>query len=245
MLIHGTLLAENIYTQLQKDISLLEIKPTLGAILVGENSPSMRYIRQKRRFAEQIGMNFVLRCFPEDISQEALLQEVEKLNHDTNISGYIVQLPLPQHINSLSIIEHIDPKKDVDGFHPLNQGKMMLGDETATVPCTPAGVIHILESKNISLQGKKVCIIGRSNIVGKPLSVLCINAGATVVSCNSSTPDISLYTQEADIVICAAGKAGLLTADMISKNCIVIDVGFSVIGGKIYGDACTQKIHAQ
>lgn len=133
----------------------------------------------------------------------------------------------------MKVIEAIAPSKDVDGFHPINQGKVMIDDKTGFVPCTPAGIMKIFEYYNISLSGKNICILGRSNIVGKPLAMLCINAGATLVSCNSRTPDISKYTKEADIVICATGQAHILTADMIQKSTTIIDVGFSVIDGEI------------
>lgn len=245
MYICGKKIASEIYNELQQKISLLEKKPTLGAILVGNNSESLRYIGQKRKFAEKTGIHFELLHLPENVSQEDLLSHIWAWNSSENISGYIVQLPLPKHIDSTRIIASILPKKDVDGFHPENQGKVMIGDESGFVPCTPAGVLHILASEGISLSGKKICIIGRSNIVWKPLALLCINAWATVTSCNSQTPYLKEFTEHADIVICATGHAGLLRADMISKDCIVIDVGFSVIDGKIHGDAATEEIHEQ
>ncbi len=245
MYICGKKIASEIYDDLEQKIALLTKKPTLGAILVGNNSESLRYIGQKRKFAEKIGMHFKLLHLPDDVSQELLLSYIEEWNHSPDISGYIVQLPLPAHIDTTRIIAEISPAKDVDGFHPENQGKVMIGDESGFVPCTPAGVMHILASEHISLSGKKICIIGRSNIVGKPLAMLCINAGATVTSCNSQTPNLRDFTQNADIVICATGHAGLLQADMISKDTLVIDVGFSVVDGKIHGDAATQAIHEQ
>lgn len=148
-------------------------------------------------------MGFKIMRFPKDISEDELVNEIQKLNANSTISGYIVQLPLPAHIDALRIIRSIDPKKDVDGFHPENQGKVMIADTTGFLPCTPAGVMKIFEYYDIQLSGKKVVILGQSNIVGKPMALMCINAGATVTSCNHKTPDISLYTQEADIIISA------------------------------------------
>ena len=241
MILDGKKLASKIYTDLTEKIKSLEQKPTLGAVLVWDNAASLRYIRQKQKFSEKIGMNFKLFQFEESISEEELLQEIKALNNDSDISGYIVQLPLPDHINPLQIIQNIEPRKDVDGFHPENQGKVMIGDNSGFTPCTPAWVMQIFKEYNISLESKKIVVLGRSNIVGKPLTMLCINAGATVISCNSKTPDISLYTRSADIVICATGQSHILKAQMVSDTCVIIDVGFSVIDDTVYGDADTQK----
>lgn len=245
MILDGKKLAADIYNDLSEKIKKSPSIPTLGAVLVGNNSASLRYIRQKQKFSEKIGMNFELFRFPEDISEEQLREEIHKLNENDSISWYIVQLPLPSHIDSLRIIRNIHPLKDVDGFHPENQWKVMIGDETGFVPCTPAGVMELLKEYNIALSRKKVVILGRSNIVGKPLALLCINAGATVISCNSHTPDIHTYTKDADIVICATGQAHLLQVDMVSAEAIIIDVGFSVIDEKIYGDADTTWFLSQ
>lgn len=190
-------------------------------------------------------MWFSLFQFPESISQQQLEAEILKLNSDSSISGYIVQLPLPNHISSSEIIKKIHPAKDVDGFHPINQGKLMIWDTTGFVPCTPAWVMEILKKYNIQLKGKKVVVIGRSNIVGKPVALLCINAGATVISCNSHTPDISHYTRDADIIISATGQAWIIKASMISPLCVVMDVWFSIVDGKITWDASYAEILKQ
>jgi len=231
-------IASEIYSDLSSQINKFSNKPVLWAVLVWENnSPSMRYIRQKKRECKKIGMWFELYQFRQDISEEELIAEIKKLNNNPEISGYIVQLPLPQHIDALRIIRNIDPKKDVDGFHPENQGKIMIWDRSGFTPCTPAGVMKIFEYYDIDLSGKKLSIIGRSNIVWKPLSQLCINSGASVSILNSRTPSISEYTLSSDIVVCAAGQAHILTSDMISDWTIVIDVWFSVINDIVYGDA--------
>ncbi len=245
MILDGKKLASKIYDTLKKEISHLEKKPTLGAILVGDNSASLRYIAQKQKFSEKTGMNFKLFQFKDTISEEELLEEVKSLNNNSDISGYIVQLPLPKHINPLRIIRNIAPQKDIDGFHPENQGKVMIDDSSGFAPCTPAWIMELFKEYNIQLQGKKVVVLGKSNIVGKPITLLCINAGSTVISCNSKTPDLSIYTKDADIVICATGQTHLLKAHMVSQECVIIDVGFSVIDNVIYGDADTQGLIQQ
>ncbi len=154
----------------------------------------------------------------------------------------MIQTPLPEHINTQKILSTINPQKDVDGFHPENQWKIMIWDPSGLVPCTPAGIMHIFEHEHINLVWKKITIIGRSNIVGKPLVNLCINAWATVTACNSKTIDVSEHTRSADIVVVATGQPGLLTVDMVSDRAIIIDVGFSVIDNKIHGDTCYEEL---
>ncbi len=246
MKLDGKLLAAKIYDSLKTEISKEEQKPCLWAILIGDsNSPSLRYIKQKRKFAESIWMNFQLFQYPETISETQLIWEIQKVNTDKSISWYIVQLPLPPHIQTHNIIRAIDPEKDIDWFHPENQGKVMIWDNSGFIPCTPKWILKLLEEYNITLAWKKIVIIGRSNIVWKPMTLLCINAGATVISCNSQTPDIREYTKNADIVILATGQAAILWADMIGQHTVVIDVWFSLIGGQIVWDARYQEILEQ
>jgi len=243
VILDGKKIASETYEKLRAQIEWLQEKPVLWAVLVWENnSPSMRYIRQKRRECRKIGMWFELYQFPEDISEEALQSEIISLNNNTKISGYIVQLPLPNHIDALKIIRNIDPLKDVDGFHPENQGKIVLWDGTGFTPCTPAGIMKIFEYYNINLLGKNIKILGQSNIVGKPMAQLCINAWATVTSCNSKTKNLAEHTKHADIIISATGRAHLLTADMVSPGATIIDVWFSVIDDIVYWDADYKNI---
>jgi len=243
MIIDGKKIAQKIYDELKQKISKLDQKPTLWAILVWENSPSLRYVNQKHKWAEYIGMNFELKTFPENVTEKELLEFIEKWNNDDNISWYIVQLPLPKHINDENVINAIKPEKDVDGFHPENQWKILIWDETAFAPCTPAWVMWIFEDLNINLAWKEVVVIGRSNIVWKPVAVMLINAWATVISCNSKTLDITKYTKTADIVICAAWKPHLLKLENINDKTVVIDVGFTVVDWKIYWDADFEAIN--
>ncbi|ATU05784.1 hypothetical protein BKN14_05120 [Candidatus Gracilibacteria bacterium HOT-871] len=243
MLINGREIAENIYNELKKEISELSQKPKMAVILVGENSPSMRYIEQKKKWADFVGIDFELINYPTNVSEKEVLGKIKSLNNDEKIHGFMVQLPLPKHINEKKVLNAINPKKDIDGFHPKNQGKVLIGDKTGFVPCTPAGVMEILNYLKINLESKVVTVIGRSNIVGKPTTSLLINAGATVISCNSKTKHLRRYTTISDIVIVAAGKPELLKVDMIKFGGIVIDVGFTVIDGKVYGDADTELIN--
>ena len=243
MIIDWKIIAQNIYDKIKAKVSTLDEKPTLWAILVWDNPSSLRYIKQKRKWAEYTGMNFELVKFEEYDSEKEILWQIKKFNNDKKISGYIVQLPLPDHINTDKVINSIKPKKDVDWFHPENQWKLLIWDKTWLIPCTPAGIMYIFKHEFIDLVWKVVCVIGRSNIVWKPITSLLINAGATVISCNSKTKDISSFTKQADIVIVAAWSPWLLKENMLKKWSIVIDVWFTVIDNIIHGDAITKEIN--
>ncbi|MBW7954593.1 bifunctional 5,10-methylenetetrahydrofolate dehydrogenase/5,10-methenyltetrahydrofolate cyclohydrolase [Candidatus Gracilibacteria bacterium] len=242
MILDGKEVAKKIYEELKKDILKLEKKPKLGVILVGNNPSSIRYINQKQKYAKEVGIDFELFSFDENVLEKDLLEKINILNNDESISGYIVQLPLPRHIDEKTIINSISPKKDVDGFHTINQGKIVIGDESGLTPCTPSGILEIFKYYNIDLIGKNIVVVGRSNIVGKPIANMLINKQSTVTICNSKTKNIEFFTKNADIVILALGKPNFLTLDKIGDNTIVIDVGFTVIDGKIYGDACFGEI---
>jgi len=227
---------------LKREVSVLEKKPTLWAILVGQNPSSLRYIKQKQKWAEYTWINFHLVELDENVTEKELLKEIKSFNKNDFISWYIVQLPLPKHIDEKIITWSINPLKDVDWFHPINQGKILIWDNSGLIPCTPAGIMEIFKSEDINLVGKEICVIGRSNIVWKPITSLLINSWATVISCNSKTKDISKYTLWADIVIVAAWQPWLLKENMLKKWSIVIDVWFTVINNKIYWDAETKEI---
>lgn len=245
MILDGKKVAQHIYDSLSQEIAKCSPKPQLDVILVGNNSASLRYIGQKQKWAEYVWMNFVLHHFDESISENDILSTVETLNNDEKVSGFIIQLPLPKHFDEKKIIRSISPEKDVDGFHPVNQGKIVIWDESWLKPCTPAGMMELCKFYNIDLVGKNVVIIGRSNIVGKPIANLLINAQSTVTICNSKTKNIENFTKNADIIITALWVPHFLTADKIGKNSIVIDVGFSIQDGKIYGDADFENIEKQ
>ena len=244
MIIDWKKIAKKMYDELKDNISKIDWnKPTLWAILVWENSPSLRYIKQKQKWAKYVWMDFELKNFNDDISEKELLEFIQKWNNDENISWYIIQLPLPEHINPETVLNAINPEKDVDWFHPENQWKVLVWDKTGFAPCTPYWVMWIFEELNIDLAWKEIVVIWRSNIVWKPVAVMLINAWATVISCNSKTPNISKFTKTADIVICAVGKPWLLKLENISDKTIVIDVWFTVIEWKIYWDAEFEEIN--
>ena len=243
MIIDWKKIASEMYEDLKKEISKLNIKPTLWAVLVWDNPSSLRYINQKKKWADYVWIKFELTKLSENINEDALLSVIDKLNKDDNISGYIVQLPLPDYINSTKVINAINPCKDLDWFHPENQWKVLIWDTTWLVPCTPAGIMKIIKSLEIELEWKVVCVVGRSNIVWKPVSALLINKWATVIACNSKTKNLREYTSKADIVITATWKPKLLSLDMINSNTIVIDVWFTVVWDKVYGDADFENIN--
>lgn len=242
MLIDWTNIALNIYDKIKAKVSTMDEKPTLWAILVWSSPASLRYIRQKKKWADYTWINFKLLELDEDITEKKLIKQIEKFNEDNNISWYIIQLPLPKHIDEKNIINAIKPEKDVDWFHPINQWKILIWDKSWLAPCTPAWIIKILKSIDVEFHWQIACVIGRSNIVWKPVAALLINEWATVICCNSSTPNISNFTKEADIVIIAVWKPELLKENMLKKWSIVIDVWFTVIDEKIFWDADTNQI---
>ncbi len=237
MIIDGKKIAQNLYDNLKNDIKKQNIRPTLAAVLVWENSASLRYIKQKQKWADFVGIDFKLIQLKSNVTQIELEKTIDELNNNSWIDGYIVQLPLPKHINETAIIWKIDARKDVDGFHPENIWKVLIGDSSGFVPCTPAGVMYMFEVMWTELSGTKVTIVWRSNIVGKPLAALLINAWATVTVCNSKTTDLKKHTSSAEIVIMATGQPYLLKLDMVTIGTTIIDVWFTVIDGKIYWDA--------
>jgi len=243
MLLDWKSFAEKIYIDLEKEISLLDKKPSLWVIFVWESETSIRYVAQKQKFAQRIWINFVLKKFKENVSEEELLKQINDFNLDKNISWFIVQLPLPKHINEKNIINSISPEKDVDWFHPINQWKLMIWDYSWFVPCTPAWIIDLLNEIWWEISWKQIVVIGRSNIVWKPITNLLINAWATLISCNSKTKDIKKFTCEADIIISATWSPWLIKLDMIKKDSIIIDVWFSLVDWKIMWDADTENIN--
>lgn len=242
MILDWKIVANKIYEDLKDEISIITKKPKLRVILVWENPESIRYVHQKQKWANYVWFDFELIKFENNISQDILENEIIKLNNDDNISWFIVQLPLPKNIDEKRIINLINPDKDIDWFHPINQGKILIWDNSWLVPCTPRGVIELLNYYNIDIVWQNITIIWRSNIVGKPLANLLINIWATVTVCNSKTKNISFYTKNSDIVILAMWVAKFLKKEMISKDCIVIDVWFSIINNKIYWDADAEEI---
>jgi methylenetetrahydrofolate dehydrogenase (NADP+) / methenyltetrahydrofolate cyclohydrolase len=219
-----------------------DITPGLAVILVGEDQASRTYVNSKQKTARELGMHNVLIEYPATITEQELLSKIDELNNDNEIHGILVQLPLPQHISEKNLIESISPEKDVDGFHPINIGRMMTGQD-AFLPCTPFGVMVMLEEMGIDPAGKDVVVVGRSNIVGKPAGQLFLNKNATVTYCHSRTNDLKEHTKKADIVVSAVGKAGLITSDHIKPGAVVIDVGMNRDeNGKLCGDVAFADV---
>lgn len=212
------------------------VKPGLAVILVGQDPASQVYVKNKVAACEKAGLHSVLEQYPADMTQEALLSRIQTLNADRTIHGILVQLPLPKHIDAHRVIETIAAEKDVDGFHVSNAGLLMTGTPLFR-PCTPYGVMKMLESEQAALRGAVAVVVGASNIVGKPMAMLLQSAGATVTICNSKTRDLAWHTRHADIVVVATGKPGMVTGDMIKPGAIVIDVGINRgADGKLCGD---------
>ena len=217
-------------------------KAGLAVVIVGNNPASQVYVRNKMKACENVGFYSENIELDENISEEELLQEIDKLNKNDRINGILVQLPLPSHINELKIIDSISPEKDVDGFHVANIGKMVIGDETGFISCTPYGIMQLLEEYKIEIAGKDAVIIGRSNIVGKPMALMLIQKGATVQVCNSRTKDLRKKLNDADIIIVAAGVPKLLKKEDVKEGAVVIDVGINRVDGKICGDVDYEEV---
>ncbi|AGL67173.3 5,10-methylene-tetrahydrofolate cyclohydrolase [Helicobacter pylori UM299] len=240
VLLDGQVLAYDIEKDLKNKIQIITTqthkRPKLAVILVGKDPASITYVNMKIKACERVGMDFDLKTLQENITEAKLLSLIKDYNTDQNISGVLVQLPLPRHIDTKMVLEAIDPSKDVDGFHPLNIGKLCTQKESF-LPATPMGVMRLLEHYHIGIKGKDVAIIGASNIIGKPLSMLMLNAGASVSVCHILTKDISFYTQNADIVCVGVGKPDLIKASMLKKGAVVVDIGINHLNdGRIVGD---------
>ncbi|AYA76973.1 bifunctional methylenetetrahydrofolate dehydrogenase/methenyltetrahydrofolate cyclohydrolase FolD [Bacillus sp. Y1] len=218
------------------------VVPGLAVILVGNDDASRTYVANKQKACKELGIYSELITFDSTVTQDILLSKIYELNESKEIHGILVQLPLPDHLDEDEIINAISPMKDVDGFHPINVGKMVIGQD-ALMPCTPSGVIVMLEDKGISLSGKHVVIVGRSNIVGKPLGQMLLNRDATVTYCHSKTRDLASYTNQADILVAAVGRANFITADYVKQGAVVIDVGINRNEeGKLCGDVAYHQV---
>ena len=254
-IIDGKQVAADMRAELKAEVAKLKeqgIVPGLGVILVGEDPASKSYVTAKERTCEEIGIYSDDNRLPAETSQEELMALVKKMNNNPKINGILVQLPLPKHLNEAEVLLAIDPAKDVDGFHPMNVGKMVVG-EKGFLPCTPHGVIQLLIRSGVTIEGANVTIVGRSNIVGKPLANMLIqkqpNRNATVTVCHTRTKDLAHQTRQADIVIAAAGRPNTITADMIKEGAVVIDVGVNRVedatkkrGYRLVGDVDFEAV---
>ena len=248
MIIDGKKIAENLRIKLKKEIEQLpasQIRPGLTVILIGDDSASQIYVRNKEKFAQEVGIRSKILKFDNTITEQNLIKEIHKLNSDTSVHGILVQLPLPNHINSRKIISEIDPGKDVDGFHPVNVGNLSAGNE-ALVPCTPYGCYLLLKEVVSDLSGLHAVIIGRSNINGKPMAQLLLKEDCTVTIAHSKTKNLKQLCLTADILVAAAGKTHMVKSDWVKSDCVVIDVGINRLeengNKKIVGDVDFENI---
>lgn len=236
----GNLYRDEIFEDLKTRVAALKekgITPGLATVLVGDDPASHSYVKMKHRDCEQIGVKSIRRDLPADITQEELHAVIDELNADPECTGYIVQLPLPKHLDENAVLERIDPAKDADGLHPVNLGKLVL-NEPAPLPCTPNGAIHLLRRFGIELDGKKVVVIGRGVTVGRPIGLMLTrrSENATVTLCHTGTKDLAAETKQADVIVAAAGVGHMLTADMVKPGAAILDVGVSRVDGKLVGD---------
>jgi methylenetetrahydrofolate dehydrogenase (NADP+)/methenyltetrahydrofolate cyclohydrolase len=247
-IIDGKALSQKIEQGLLEDVKMIKnhgVTPGLGVILVGSDPASKVYVGHKRKACERVGIYSTVHEMPEDMSQEKILETITMMNNNPNLHGILVQLPLPKHIDTTKVIEAVDPHKDVDGFHPYNVGRVVAGLD-GFIPCTPYGVMEMLKEYNIDPKGMDACIVGASDIVGKPMAALMLNAFATVDICHIHTKDLSAHTKRADIVIVGVGKAGLISEDMVKEGAIVIDIGINRIeNGKLVGDVDYPQVSSK
>ncbi|MDR0666717.1 MAG: bifunctional methylenetetrahydrofolate dehydrogenase/methenyltetrahydrofolate cyclohydrolase FolD [Campylobacteraceae bacterium] len=238
-LLDGKTLSNSIQDEIKKETDKLrkkDITAGLAVILVGDDPASQSYVKMKEKACDKAGIYSILHKMPSSISEEKILETIVMMNKNHNIDGILVQLPLPSHVNQAKIIEAIEPSKDVDGFHPFNVGRLVAGLD-GFVPCTPLGVMRLLEHYKIDVKGLNACVVGASNIVGKPMMNLLLNAFATVDICHIHTKDLASHTKRADLLIVGVGKAGLITKEMIKEGAIVIDIGINHLeNGKLTGD---------
>jgi methylenetetrahydrofolate dehydrogenase (NADP+) / methenyltetrahydrofolate cyclohydrolase len=257
-IIDGKLISSKIKDEVREETKKLlfeqNIIPGLAFIIVGENPASKVYVKSKGKACEEIGFNSVTRTLPESTSESALLGIIDEFNNDKSIHGILVQLPLPEHINEQKIIEAIDYKKDVDGFHPQNVGRLSIG-RSCFVPCTPYGIVELIKRSGVETKSKNVVVIGRSNIVGKPMASLFLrkDLNSTVTVCHSATKDMKSFTLNADILIAAIGKPGFVKGDMVKEGAVVIDVGINrvedpaspkgyILTGDVDFNSCLNKV---
>lgn len=244
-IIDGKKVAAEIRAKVADQVKALKDKtgksPGLAVVLVGDDPASAVYVRNKRKACEQAGVNSYEHSLPADTSQETLLAKVEQLNREDAVDGILVQLPLPKQIDSQRVLEAISPEKDVDGFHPLNFGYLAAG-KPRLPPCTPAGIIELLDYYDIAIEGKRAVVLGRSNIVGKPLAFMLLQRNATVTICHSRTRDLPEITRSADLLFAAVGQAGFVTGDMVREGTVVVDVGIHRIDGKLSGDVLFNEV---
>ena len=240
-IVYGSELSKEIKEELKEEIAGYKRKPCLSVVLVGEDPASVSYVRSKNKAAVEVGMDYRQIDLPEEASQEELLKVVDGLNEDEGVDGILVQLPLPKHLDEKEVLDHISWKKDVDGLHAVNAGKLYLGEE-GFVPCTPQGIIELLKKMEVGFRGKHAVVIGRSKLVGLPVSKLLLNENCTVTICHSKTEDLAKITSQADILVVAIGKPRFITKEYVKEGAYVIDVGVNRVDGKLCGDVDFEDV---
>lgn len=245
-LIDGKKTSKDIKNEIKEEVEKYRIAidkvPGLAVILVGDDPASQVYVNSKEKTCKNLGIHSEKYLLPENTDEKELIALIEKLNSNDRINGILVQLPLPKQIDENLVLNKIDPNKDVDGFHPVNVGKLLIGEKNIPLPCTPAGIIEMLKRYEIEIEGKSAVILGRSNIVGKPMSLLLLRENATVTIAHSRTRDIKEITRKSDIIVSAVGKKDMVTADMVSEGAVIIDVGMNRVDGKLYGDVDFENV---
>ncbi|WP_188206123.1 bifunctional 5,10-methylenetetrahydrofolate dehydrogenase/5,10-methenyltetrahydrofolate cyclohydrolase [Alkalibacillus aidingensis] len=244
-IMYGNVVADQIRSNLKTEVEQLKEKaifPRLVVVIIGNNQASSTYVRIKKKAAEKIGISSAVYELEEDTSEDYLINLIKQFNEDLNTHGILIQLPLPKHINEKRVLESISPDKDVDGFHPINVGRLSIG-QRAFLPCTPLGIIKLLDYYGVSAQGKHVVVVGRSNIVGKPVGQMLLNQHATVTYCHSRTKNLFDYTKQADLLIVAVGQAHLITKEAVKEGAVVVDVGNTFLeDGKVVGDVAFDEL---
>lgn len=243
-IINGKEIAENILNNIKKEVESYDVKPTLAVIIVGNGPASKVYVKNKIKKSEFLGFNSILKELPENTTKEELLDVIKNLNEDKNVNGILLQLPLPKGLDEKDFLDEISPIKDVDGFTTYNSGKLFKGEKPYAVACTPKGIIKLLETKNINLEGKLAVVIGRSNIVGKPIAALLLQKNATVIQAHSKTKNLPEILKLADAIISATGKEEFIKGDMVKEGAVIIDVGITRNkNGKLTGDVDFESVN--
>ncbi len=232
----GKALSEKIYERIKTEVSKLEKKPTLAVIITSDNEAGKIYVRNKKRACENTGINSITVEFDETVSDEEFLSKIDELNKNPEVDAIMVQLPIPRHLDTEKILNSISPEKDADGLHYINAGKLFTGQIPNSVACTPKGIIRILDEYGINVESKHAVVIGRSNLVGKPIAQLLMQKNATVTHLHSKSKNIEFFTKNADIIVVATGKPKMLKGDMVKEGVVIIDVGISRVDGKLSGD---------
>lgn len=242
ILLDGKKLSGEIAERLKQVVEKSDVIPTLAIIQIGDVEESNIYIKHKRKFADKIGAKVSHIVLPLQISENDVIQKISELNNDTSVHGVILQLPIPEHLDKRKLIETIDPKKDVDGLHSVNQSKVFQGDDSGIIPATPKGVMTLLRAYNVQLEGKRALVVGRSLLVGRPMSMLLLKENSTVTIAHSKTINLKDLVKESDIVVVAVGKMGIVTRDMVREGQVIVDVGTNSVVGKTLEEVETRKL---